>query len=203
MKMVSTMAKNLSAYWRVCSGIWVAACTRATSSPTSAATMTGGADRSNTSHRAWYSSWMVWLSNMAYKGHGQSGKAMNGGEMVVGESIIMPMAVRMLAMTRSMMRKGRKIRNPIWNAADSSLTVKAGTTTTKSRSLIWEARSGLRVFWAVLRKKARSWADEWRIRKSRRGSLAASATASMPEVLPMLETLRARSAMSNPTGSMT
>ena len=124
--------------------------------------------------------------------------------MVVGDSIIMPMAIRMLAMIRSMTRNGRKIRKPIWKAADSSLTVKAGITTTKSRSVSCAARSGDRFFCAVFRKKARSRGLECLTKKSRSGSLAASDTAISPAVLPVgLFTPRARSAMSMPTGSIT
>ncbi len=47
------MAKNLAAYWKVCSWICVAACRKAMTRPTSAATMTGGADSTSTSHSAW------------------------------------------------------------------------------------------------------------------------------------------------------
>ena len=82
--------------------------------------------------------------------------------------------------------------------------MKAGITTTKSRSVSCAARSGGRFFCAVLRKKARSRALECLTRKSRSGSLAASVTAIRPAVLPVgLFTPRARSAMSMPTGSIT
>jgi len=38
---------------------------------------------------------------------------LNGDEMGMGESIIMPMDISTFATTRSIMRKGRKTRNPI------------------------------------------------------------------------------------------
>ncbi len=57
---------------------------------------------------------------------------------------------------RSMIRNGRKIRKPIWNAVASSVTVKAGTITMKSRSVSAAALSAGSAFWAVLRKNARS-----------------------------------------------
>ena len=53
-------------------------------------------------------------------------KSLNGREMIVGDSIIMPSAISTLATTRSMTRNGRKIRNPIWNAVFSSEVTNAG-----------------------------------------------------------------------------
>src|SRR6185369_14470843 len=53
--------------------------------------------------------------------------SLNGIEMIVGESIIMPSAIRVEATTMSMMRNGRKIMKPIWNAVLSSLVTKAGS----------------------------------------------------------------------------
>ena len=108
---------------------------------------------------------------------------MNGIDTVVGESICMPMAIRMFEMTRSITRKGRKIRKPISKATDSSLTVKAGTTTRKSRSVSALDCSGLSDFCAVFRKKARSSGRLCLIRNSRSGSLAWSAARSMLWVL--------------------
>src|ERR1700748_902759 len=60
-KMVTTIAKNLSAYCSVCSWICVAACSTATTGPTTAATMMGGADSSITYHSACCVSWRAWL----------------------------------------------------------------------------------------------------------------------------------------------
>ena len=47
-------------------------------------------------------------------------RILNGSEMKIGGSIIMPMHISVDATTRSMIRNGRKIRNPIWNAVLSS-----------------------------------------------------------------------------------
>ena len=52
--------------------------------------------------------------------------SLNGIETIVGDSIIMPSDIRVDETTRSMIRKGRKIRKPIWNAVFSSLVTKAG-----------------------------------------------------------------------------
>ena len=46
--------------------------------------------------------------------------SLNGIETIVGESIIMPSDIRVDDTTRSMIRNGRKIRKPIWNAVFSS-----------------------------------------------------------------------------------
>jgi len=54
---------------------------------------------------------------------------LNGREMKTGGSIIMPMLISVDATTRSMIRNGRKIRNPIWNAVLSSEIVQAGIRT--------------------------------------------------------------------------
>src|SRR3546814_5941031 len=59
--------------------------------------------------------------------------SLKGSEIVVGDSIIMHSASRMLATNMSITRNGRKIRTLIWNDAVSSLTVIAGTTTRKDR----------------------------------------------------------------------
>ena len=53
--------------------------------------------------------------------------SLNGIETIVGESIIMPSDIRVEETTRSMIRKGRKIRKPIWKAVLSSLVTKAGS----------------------------------------------------------------------------
>src|SRR3546814_2044537 len=62
-------------------------------------------------------------------------RSLKGMEMIVGESIIMPSAIRVEATTRSMIRNGRKIRNPIWNAVFNSLVTKAGNRMEKGISL--------------------------------------------------------------------
>ncbi|MNF92532.1 hypothetical protein D3C84_751800 [compost metagenome] len=59
---------------------------------------------------------------------------LNGREMISGESIIMPMAMRILATTRSITRNGMKIMKPIWNAVFSSEVTNAGTRITSGAS---------------------------------------------------------------------
>src|SRR6266851_4781204 len=53
--------------------------------------------------------------------------SLNGSEMLVGGSIIMPIDISTLETTMSITRKGTMIRKPIWNAVFSSLIMKAGT----------------------------------------------------------------------------
>ena len=53
--------------------------------------------------------------------------SLNGIETIVGDSIIMPSDISVEETTRSMIRKGRKIRKPIWNAVFNSLVTKAGS----------------------------------------------------------------------------
>src|SRR3546814_8008592 len=55
--------------------------------------------------------------------------SLNGSEMIVGDSIIMPRLISTVATTRSMTMKGRKMRKPIWNAVLSSLVTNAGSAT--------------------------------------------------------------------------
>src|SRR3546814_12784792 len=52
--------------------------------------------------------------------------SLKGIEITVGDSIIMPSDISADATIRSMTRKGRKIRKPIWNAVLSSLVRNAG-----------------------------------------------------------------------------
>src|SRR5678815_472287 len=52
---------------------------------------------------------------------------LNGNEISTGDNIIMPMDMRTLATTRSMITKGMNSRKPIWNAVLSSLVTNAGT----------------------------------------------------------------------------
>ena len=59
---------------------------------------------------------------------------LNGSEISIGDSIIMPIDISTLATTRSMIRNGMKIRKPIWNAVFSSLVMKAGTSTVSGTS---------------------------------------------------------------------
>ena len=48
---------------------------------------------------------------------------------MTGGSIIIPIAMSVLATTMSMTRNGMKIMNPIWNAVFNSLIAYAGTMT--------------------------------------------------------------------------
>ena len=41
---------------------------------------------------------------------------LNGNEMISGDSIIIPIAMRILATTMSMIKNGMKIMKPIWKA---------------------------------------------------------------------------------------
>ena len=52
--------------------------------------------------------------------------SLNGSEIVTGDTIIMPIARRMLETMMSIAMKGRYTRNPIWNAFVSSETQKDG-----------------------------------------------------------------------------
>src|SRR3990172_5443810 len=59
---------------------------------------------------------------------------LKGSEMINGDNIIIPIAINTLATTRSMIRKGMKIMNPIWNAVFNSLVTKEGTKVVKGTS---------------------------------------------------------------------
>ena len=54
--------------------------------------------------------------------------SLNGSEINIGESIIIPSDIRMDAITISITRNGKKIRKPISNAVLSSEVIKAGRT---------------------------------------------------------------------------
>ncbi len=56
-------------------------------------------------------------------------RILKGSEMNVGGSMIMPMLISVEETIRSMIRNGRKIRKPIWNAVLSSETMNAGIST--------------------------------------------------------------------------
>ena len=78
--------------------------------------------------------------------------SLNGIDMIVGDSIIMPSAISADATIRSMIRKGRKIRKPIWNAVFSSLVTKAGSRIEKGTSAGFSILGAL----AILANSARS-----------------------------------------------
>ncbi len=52
---------------------------------------------------------------------------LKGREISIGESIIIPMAIKTLATTRSMIKKGIKIKKPIWKAVFNSLVTNEGS----------------------------------------------------------------------------
>jgi len=54
---------------------------------------------------------------------------LNGSEIIIGDSIIIPMAISTLATTISMIRNGMDRMKPIWNAVFSSLVTNAGSST--------------------------------------------------------------------------
>src|SRR5262245_60122444 len=53
--------------------------------------------------------------------------SLNGSEIITGGSISMPIDIRVLETTMSMIRNGTKTRKPIWKAVFSSLMTNAGT----------------------------------------------------------------------------
>src|SRR5262249_34419838 len=59
---------------------------------------------------------------------------LNGSEMIIGDTIIMPIDISTLATTRSMIRNGMNSRKPIWNAVFNSLVTKAGMATRNGTS---------------------------------------------------------------------
>src|SRR6478752_8829368 len=61
-------------------------------------------------------------------------RILNGREMKTGGSIIMPIDMSVLETTRSMIRKGRKIKKPIWKAVLSSEMMNAGISTSVGTS---------------------------------------------------------------------
>ena len=60
--------------------------------------------------------------------------SLNGNETIAGGTIIIPIDIRMAATTRSIIRNGRKTRNPIWNARAISDNKKLGTRTDSGAS---------------------------------------------------------------------
>ncbi len=60
---------------------------------------------------------------------------LKGSEIIEGGSMTIPIDIRVLETTMSMIRNGRKIKKPIRNARLSSLVMNAGTTISKLRSV--------------------------------------------------------------------
>jgi hypothetical protein len=59
-------------------------------------------------------------------------RSLKGSEMTLGESMLIPIASRMFAITMSMMTNGMKTRNPTSNASFNWLVTNAGMITWKS-----------------------------------------------------------------------
>ena len=79
-------------------------------------------------------------------------KSLSGSDIVTGETIIIPIAIRMLEITRSITTKGKNNKNPISKAAVSSVTTNAGITISKSVSVASSEISAGHNFFAVLKK---------------------------------------------------
>ncbi|KFD44037.1 hypothetical protein IU11_06000 [Cellulosimicrobium sp. MM] len=96
--------------------------------------------------------------------------SLNGSEIIVGGSIIMPMLMRAAATTRSMTRNGTKTTNPMMNAARSSEMTNAGTSVVSGTStgVAGFSRSAARVM------SARSSSRVWASMNSRSGTAPAS-----------------------------
>jgi len=60
---------------------------------------------------------------------------LNGNEMIMGDSIIIPIDIKTLATTMSIIKKGIKIRKPIWKAVFNSLVKNEGTKIDKGKAL--------------------------------------------------------------------
>ena len=94
---------------------------------------------------------------------------MNGSEITIGDTIIIPMAVRMLVMTRSITMNGRYSSTPISNARVSSAVTKDGARMKMSFSVGFIAVPAC-ISCAACRKKARSPGVVKRRRNARTGA---------------------------------
>ena len=65
---------------------------------------------------------------MAHPSTKTNNSSLNGSEISIGESIIMPNDMRMDAITMSITRKGKKIKNPISKAVFNSEVMNDGKT---------------------------------------------------------------------------
>src|SRR3954452_15739140 len=82
--------------------------------------------------------WKLWTSDEVTRfqpSTRMNSRILNGSEMKTGGSIIIPIDINVDETTRSMIRNGRKIRKPIWNAVLSSEMTKAGMRTVVGTSL--------------------------------------------------------------------
>ncbi|MDT4873501.1 hypothetical protein FQZ97_1087500 [compost metagenome] len=99
---------------------------------------------------------------------------MNGSATVTGGTIIMPSAIRTLAITRSMIRNGMKMVKPIWKAVFSSLVMNAGTRM-RMGTCVGSSMAGSL---ARLAKSDRSFSRVWCSMKVRKGEAARSTAVS-------------------------
>ena len=125
----------------VCSWICVTAWSTETARPTiRPASSTGSATFSVTSMAwvtiettvSWFIRWKLWTRDCVTRFQPSTRtnrRILNGSEMKTGGSMTMPIDINVALTTRSMIRNGRKIRNPIWKAVLSSEIVKAGIRT--------------------------------------------------------------------------
>src|SRR4051794_28072188 len=82
--------------------------------------------------------WKLWTRDPQTRFHPSTRmkrRILNGSEMKTGGSIIIPIDISVDETTRSMIRNGRKIRNPIWKAVLSSEMMNAGIRTSVGTSL--------------------------------------------------------------------
>jgi flagellar P-ring protein precursor FlgI len=70
--------------------------------------------------------------------------SLKGKDTTAGGTIIMPIDIRIAAVTRSMIRKGKYIRNPIWNEREISDSMKEGTSRDSGASAIFAVSPGRR-----------------------------------------------------------
>ncbi len=68
---------------------------------------------------------------IAHPSTSTNNSSLNGSEISMGESIIMPRDIRIDAITKSITRNGIKIRNPISKAVFNSDVIKDGKTIDK------------------------------------------------------------------------
>src|ERR1700761_258511 len=110
--------------------------------------------------------WKLAMSEWVIRSHpstSTNSRILNGSEMNVGGSIIIPTLINVEETIRSMIRNGRKIRNPIWNAVLSSLMMNAGMSTYVGT---WARVCGVLIF-DRLTNSVRSLLSTWRNMNSR------------------------------------
>ena len=131
--------------------------------------------------------------------------SLSGREIVTGETIIIPMAMRMFEITRSITMKGRYKRKPISKPAVNSETMKAGVTIRRSSSLMPAENSGGQILRAVDMKNSRCSGLLLRTMNLRSGWAALPISVIMVGMLDVAAAGAARRLVdiSAPTGAMT